>query len=222
MFGFAYLYYKTLIYYEVVNCFSYDLNVYRARPSVYTVKYFYQYKDKYYFDQKRFTSPKKAIPSSAAKVRVCKFNPSKNYLIAKRSNAQSNYDYKMQKPFIDSLNSSIKSIKDYYPERFTKAILGNKKPLIYSNSIESAEYKKVVEALNKVVFCEGSLIETFVLDKELDSYKLYLIHYYLNDFSVDSKLTSIYHKLIKDSLNKDITIIVVDKNKVKEQKIYAT
>ncbi len=220
--GISYLYYKTLIYYEVVNCYSYDLNVYRARPSIYTVKYFYQYKDKYYFDQRRFTSHNKATPSSGAKARVCKLNPAKNYLIAERSNAPSNYDFKTPESFIDTFDIKVKNISDYYPDKFKKAILKNKKPIIYSNNLDSLEYKRIVEALDKVVFCEGSLIETFILDQELDGYKLYLIHYYLNDFSIDSKLISIYHKLISEAVNRNITIVIIDKNKEREQKIYAT
>ncbi len=218
--GFSYLYYKTLIYYEIVSCYSYNLNVYKARPTIYTIKYFYKYGDKYYFDQARYTSPKKAILSSKAQVRVCKLNPSKNYLISKRSNTSSNYGFKIQEPFIDTIDININSLKDYYPTKFNKIILDNKKPLIYPKDLDDIDHKKIIEAINKVVFCEGSLIETFILTKELDGYILNLVHYYLNDFSVDSKLTSIYHKLLKEALNKDIEVIIIDKNKEKEKRTY--
>jgi len=221
-FGLAYLYYKTLIYYETVNCYSYDLNVYKARPPIYTIKYFYQYKEKYYFDQRRYTSPKKAIPSSKAKVRVCKLNPSKNYLIAKRSSSPLSFGSKYLSSHTDTVDMHINHLSDYYPDKYDKCILANKKSLIYPRNIDSLKHKRVVEALNRVVFCEGSLIETFILNNESDEYKLYLIHYYLNDFSIDSKLSTVYHKLLKEALKQDIKIISIDKNKKEEQKIFVS
>jgi hypothetical protein len=220
IFGIAYLYSKTLIYYEIVNCHSYDVNVYRARPTIYTLKYFYQYEDKYYFDQSRYTSSRKAIPSSAAKVRVCKVNPTKNYLISERSHSSSNYNFKNRSAFIDSFNINITKASDFYPAQYYRTTLDNKKPLIYPQNIDKTDYKKITNAINRVVCCEGSLIEKYILQKHLDDYKLYLIHYYLNDFSIDSKLISTYHTLIRDALDKSITIVIIDKNEIHIQKIY--
>ncbi len=218
--GIVYLYQRTLICYDIVDCYSYDLNVYQARPTIYTVKYYYKYKHRYYFDQKRYTSPQNALVGYVSQARVFRFNPSKNHFIEKGVIDTLKYDSKSQDKFIDNLNVNIKSIQGYYPNKFNKTILENNKLLIYPNNIGVIEQDKVAETLNKIVFCEGSLIERYILDMDENGYKIYFIFYYLNDFSLDSQLMNTYQSLLNEILNKPIMLIAIDRNKVNEQKIY--
>ncbi|TRX66009.1 hypothetical protein [Carboxylicivirga sp. M1479] len=216
-----YLYYYVLVFNSIETGKVYGESTFNGgRYEIYTLKYFYQHKDVYYFDKIDYVMAQDLQLGDSIKVRVLKPYPQKHMVHKVYRDDSKTINYDAKDGFMVEYNAYIEQFSDYEASKHIQHITPRKNTLLIKQNEETHVQNAVERAIDNIHFNRGSIVDYYIVNTSNDSLYIRAVYHYLNDFSTDAMPFKMIQKQLKRSLpNKHLHISVLDKSNAKKEHI---
>lgn len=216
-----YLYYYVLIFNSIEKGKVYGESIFNGgRYEIYTLKYFYKYKENTYFDKVDYVMVRDLQLGDSMDIRVLKPYP-KNHMVDKvyRDHSKT-YHYHCDDGFKIIYNEHIQNLDDYKSKESKSIITPDGNSIFINEDCTLEHIKNISQTIDRIKFNRGSIIDYYMANVGKDTISLRAIYFYLNDFSTDAMPSKVmYGELKKLYPNKHLHLSVLEADNPKKERV---